>query len=329
MKRTLWLACVLLVLAGLPARADRIVTVRPGPEGEDSAPYGFFPALVRGGYDTLYAFVGADDNGAEHGMQTFLRFELPQGLLGPNERVVSAQLRITYAFDFEQYGNVNDEPGNLRCHVVTQPWSEATLTWMNRPAFDPPFHVLDGITSFRTLGFDVTAQVSGWATGALPNYGVALTSTTERVLGFYAFERTGIDPNVKPYLVIRIGPSALPDADADGVADASDNCPQTPNAAQADEDLDGVGDACDDCTHVANADQRDTDADGFGNACDADFDQNGIVNFGDLAKLKRAFFTTGPDLVADLDGNGTVNFADLARLKQSLFQAPGPSGVAP
>jgi len=36
------------------------------------------------------------------------------------------------------------------------------------------------------------------------------------------------------------------DADADGVPDANDNCPDTPNADQADADNDGIGDACDD-----------------------------------------------------------------------------------
>jgi hypothetical protein len=37
------------------------------------------------------------------------------------------------------------------------------------------------------------------------------------------------------------------DADGDGIADDSDNCPQTPNPTQADSDGDGVGDACDVC----------------------------------------------------------------------------------
>ena len=40
-----------------------------------------------------------------------------------------------------------------------------------------------------------------------------------------------------------------PDADADGVCDANDNCPQVANADQADGDGDGLGDACDPCTN--------------------------------------------------------------------------------
>ncbi|TNF28854.1 MAG: hypothetical protein EP329_16915 [Deltaproteobacteria bacterium] len=47
------------------------------------------------------------------------------------------------------------------------------------------------------------------------------------------------------------GATALPtcagDADCDGVADVSDNCPSDPNADQRDGDGDGVGDACDPC----------------------------------------------------------------------------------
>src|SRR5262245_46496436 len=36
-----------------------------------------------------------------------------------------------------------------------------------------------------------------------------------------------------------------PDADADGVPDAADNCPAAANGDQVDADGDGIGDACD------------------------------------------------------------------------------------
>jgi len=40
-------------------------------------------------------------------------------------------------------------------------------------------------------------------------------------------------------------PSPGADADGDGVGNAADNCPSTPNADQADTNLDGIGNACD------------------------------------------------------------------------------------
>ncbi len=58
------------------------------------------------------------------------------------------------------------------------------------------------------------------------------------------------------------------DSDGDGIADADDNCPNTPNAGQEDSDGDGVGNACDNCMQVANANQTDSDQDGTGDACE-------------------------------------------------------------
>ncbi|WP_375756342.1 lamin tail domain-containing protein [Corallococcus exercitus] len=100
------------------------------------------------------------------------------------------------------------------------------------------------------------------------------------------------------------GVASAEDADADGIADATDNCPTIFNAVrpmdngrQLDTDGDGMGDACDpfplqagdsicamprgedddhdgvptwrdNCPFLTNADQKDTDGDGKGDACD-------------------------------------------------------------
>lgn len=88
----------------------------------------------------------------------------------------------------------------------------------------------------------------------------------------------------------------LPDADGDGVPDASDNCPSSPNPDQADSDGDGIGNACDacpldagndvdadgvcgnldNCPTTYNPSQANFDGDTMGDACDADDDNDGV-----------------------------------------------------
>lgn len=97
--------------------------------------------------------------------------------------------------------------------------------------------------------------------------------------------------------------------------------------ACVDGDGDGVCSATDNCTQVANANQRDADGDGIGSLCDADFNQDGVVNFADLARMRTAFF--GNDPAVDLNGDGVVNFADLAILRIGMFKPPGPAAAAP
>ena len=64
-------------------------------------------------------------------------------------------------------------------------------------------------------------------------------------------------------------PCEIADADADGVADDFDNCPETPNGDQADADDDGFGDACDNCPVDPNPDQEDSfGTEGVGDVCD-------------------------------------------------------------
>jgi hypothetical protein len=83
--------------------------------------------------------------------------------------------------------------------------------------------------------------------------------------------------------------TVAPDRDGDGVADGTDNCPDSANAGQPDRDGDKLGDACDrfpadaandadgdgvgadrdNCPAIRNPGQADWDRDGRGDACDA------------------------------------------------------------
>ena len=54
-----------------------------------------------------------------------------------------------------------------------------------------------------------------------------------------------------------------------------------------DADGDGVPDASDNCTLVANPTQLDADVDGYGNICDADLNNNGLVTTSDYTILRN------------------------------------------
>jgi hypothetical protein len=95
-----------------------------------------------------------------------------------------------------------------------------------------------------------------------------------------------------------------------------------------DDDMDGVCWAIDNCQVRINAVQDDTDADDCGNLCDADYDQNGVVDFGDFGA-----FATHFGVISELHNHtepveDTVDFGDFGFFA-SAFGAgpPGPSGT--
>ncbi len=102
----------------------------------------------------------------------------------------------------------------------------------------------------------------------------------------------------------------------------------TPSPEFLDSDGDGVANDLDNCMLVSNPDQRDTHGDGYGNVCDPDLNNDGTVNFEDLAEFSDAFLQTGSGLDADLNGDNVVNFVDSVIMQNYFFGPPGPSGIA-
>jgi hypothetical protein len=105
-------------------------------------------------------------------------------------------------------------------------------------------------------------------------------------------------------------PTPSPDADGDGVADASDNCPSVANARQADTDGDGAGDACD------SQGNRDSDGDGVQNYQDDCPNEAGPASNGgcptspppDTTPPAAPTITQGP-AEGSTDTDGMVDFA--------------------
>ena len=112
------------------------------------------------------------------------------------------------------------------------------------------------------------------------------------------------------------------DRDADGILDASDNCPDVYNPGQRDDDGDDVGNKCDtgsipptdtdsdgvpdssdNCPNVANANQADSDGDGIGDACETQTSGSAVlVGAGDISSGGSRDQETGDLVRAQLSG---------------------------
>jgi Thrombospondin type 3 repeat len=98
------------------------------------------------------------------------------------------------------------------------------------------------------------------------------------------------------------------DEDADGVADALDNCPKLGNVDQADVDGDSTGDVCDDCALVPNEQAADADGDGLGDLCDPHPSLEGdcvllVDTFADATKFDDGWKHAGAGTITPRPGN--------------------------
>jgi len=213
-----WSAAILVgvgfLAAPAAAAAESEVFVLGEESGADTAPYQFIPNLIRGERATLWAITDQD---GPHSFDTYVRFDLPPELLSGELLVEEAALSVFFGIDSVSFGDGADVPGVLECRPVLEAWDETGemgMTWSNKPAFGAPVDVITGITELGSLSCDVTELVQDWASGAIPNHGIALTNPTGKLLGFFSFESVDDDPATEPQLAVL----AVPEPDARAAA---------------------------------------------------------------------------------------------------------------
>ena len=200
-SKTLFAIASFVVALQGPAAGETYIIIAD----EDNAPYSFIPFLVRSSNPSLYAYTDPPAaDGSTHSFETYVGYPVGPGTIPEGEEVVSATISLIYAFDFDSFGETNQDPGIARCYEVLGPWSESTLNWNNRPntgGVNDYFDEIVDIDSFRALTCDATELVTDWINNSKPNYGIAMKSPTQRVLGINSTEAEVADA-LKPTLVI-------------------------------------------------------------------------------------------------------------------------------
>jgi PKD repeat protein len=142
---------------------------------------------------------------------------------------------------------VANAPGNLApaAHLTVQPASGPAPLAV---AFHPTASDADGTIANYALDFgDGTVPAAG---AGLPPATVAHTYTHQGVYTAVLAVHDNLGATGSAPVLVTVGQGqggggGTGDFDGDGIADASDNCPATPNANQRDSDHDGLGDLCD------------------------------------------------------------------------------------
>lgn len=112
-----------------------------------------------------------------------------------------------------------------------------------------------------------------------------------------------------------------------------------PSSSADGADADGIGQAFDNCTNSSNAGQVDSDHDGCGDFCDFDWNNDGIVKAGEVAKASNQAGSAacgspscpGPPFfccVCDFNHDGICKAGEVAKIATQAGLQPGPSGLA-
>jgi len=224
--------------------------------------------------------VGIDMLGGESvsGSRT-LRIDLGNDSYAPASPGPAKTSSTTYAHNGDF--NVQNSSGFVANQlVVFTPAVNITAEAGNPVGGTRPFASFRQTSSYQI--FVNLSKVEAWrAASVAAGYGVG-SDPIGTVGSSLTFALNGYNDN---NVVITVATTvAPPDADNDGVPDAADNCPNSPNPDQADVDGDTIGDTCD--TNPNDGPLGDLDGDGIVNDDDpnpndgplGDLDGDGIAN---------------------------------------------------
>ena len=199
-------------LAGTDGQISEII-FRPGPGKNDGSDTG----SLNGGKDTL---ASGSDPAKNYGSEPYI-------VGTPKSNCNPAETKAYIQFDLSSLPpNVNKVflgvthfPHNISCitncnadfyfYPVNQPWNEMTLTFNTKPAEGAAVYGPVNITfpnDFGTREYDITGIYTKWKNGTVPNYGLAIYSTTvgcnNAAVMFYVHSSDDPEQNLRPYLRI-------------------------------------------------------------------------------------------------------------------------------
>ena len=199
-----------------------------------------------------------------------------------------------------QVDDTPDDPGPLEIqHPDSEGWDASKnggMTyeidhhwcnwWQHFSGLDPnsPFNRYCTMECYRSLS-DTTYEIAPYS----PDPNIIISYYHWNCSGPYVFSNNGyrveafsedqidlintcFDEVTERKLYVDVCEGLGGDSDHDGLCNAYDNCPYTPNYSQFDADNDGSPDQCDNCPYDPNPNQLDTDADTVGDVCDWDDD---------------------------------------------------------